>query len=159
MNITIICVGRLKEKYWTAATAEYVKRLSRWGRVNIIEVKDESLPESLSDARRKQAVDAEGERILNRLPSSGTVCTLEIGGKMLTSEEFAQKIAVTANNGIGQLTFIIGGSLGLSEKVTARSDWHCSFSPMTFPHQLFRVMLLEQLYRAFKINHHETYHK
>ena len=159
MKIKIICVGKLKEKYWTAAVDEYLKRLSRYCKIELVEVKDEPIPEKLSDAEKEQVLFAEGEKILKQIPKNSVVCTLEIKGKLLTSEELANKIAAYGLQGKDQITFIIGGSLGLAASVRKISDWALSFSPMTFPHQLFRIMLLEQIYRGFKINHHEAYHK
>ena len=159
MKIKLICVGKLKEKYLTQAVNEYSKRLSRYCKLEIVELKDEKVPEKLSDAQRKQAVAAEGERILKHLDPHSAVVTLEIRGKELTSETFAEKIQNLCLSGTSTITFIIGGSLGLAPAVLEKSTWRLSFSPMTFPHQLFRVMLLEQIYRAFKINNHETYHK
>lgn len=159
MKIKIICVGKLKEKYWAGAADEYLKRLSRYCKADLIEIKDEPVPEKLSPAQKEQVLFTEGEKIIKQIPKGSVVCTLEIGGKALSSENFARRIDQYGMTGKGQLTFIIGGSLGLAESVRKQSDWALSFSPMTFPHQLFRIMLLEQIYRAFKINNGETYHK
>lgn len=159
MKIRIITVGRLKEKYLVEAVKEYEKRLSRFCKLELIEVKDEKIPENYSQAESNQAVKKEGLRILGHLPKDGYVATLEINGKIMTSPDFAQKIAQLGLSGTSTITFIIGGSLGLHPDVIEKSNWHLSFSKMTFPHQLFKVMLLEQIYRGFKINHNETYHK
>ncbi|SDX55080.1 23S rRNA (pseudouridine(1915)-N(3))-methyltransferase RlmH [Eubacterium barkeri] len=159
MKIRIICVGKLKEAYLGQAAAEYKKRLSRYCKLEILEVKDEKVPERLSEAQRAQAIAAEGERVLRHLEDNGAVITMEIGARALTSEAFAARIADFGLSGTSTITFVIGGSLGIAPAVLKRSDLSLSFSPMTFPHQLFRVMLLEQIYRAFKINNHETYHK
>ena len=159
MNIKFITVGKLKEKYWTAAVEEYIKRLNRYCKISCVEVKDEKIPEKYSDAERRKAVEIEGDRILKNCDENALIVTLEINGVSFTSEAFAEQIKKWTLDSPQTLIFIIGGSLGLSSQVLARSDFHLSFSAMTFPHQLFRVMLLEQIYRAFKINNHEPYHK
>lgn len=159
MTIRIICVGRLKEKYLQAAVAEYSKRLSAYCRLEVIEVKDEKITEAFSPAEKERAVAAEGERILKHLRPGSLVVCLKIDGKQMTSEAFAENINQLALSGKSDLTFIIGGSLGLSKDVQKQSKWDLSFSKMTFPHQLFRVILLEQIYRSFKIIRNETYHK
>ena len=159
MNITIVCVGRLKEKYWTDAAAEYSKRLQRYINLKIIELNDEKAPENLSDAQKEQVIEKEGSRIIKSIPEGSFVVTLEIEGKQLTSEELADFIKTKMVNGISSITFIIGGSLGLSKEVIKKSNYHLSFSKMTFPHQLMRVVLLEQIYRAEKILANEPYHK
>ena len=149
MNINIICVGRLKEKYWTDAVAEYSKRLQRYVNLKIIELADEKAPENLSESQKEQVMNKEGIRILKSIPEGSFIITLEIEGKQLSSEELAGFISDK----------IIGGSLGLGKEVLKRSNFHLSFSKMTFPHQLMRVILLEQIYRAEKINSNEPYHK
>nr|WP_320025484.1 23S rRNA (pseudouridine(1915)-N(3))-methyltransferase RlmH [uncultured Acetobacterium sp.] len=159
MNIRIIAVGKIKENYLTLAIQEYVKRLSAYCRLEIIEVKDEKIPETASEAQRKKAVELEGRRILSYLKDDEIVTTLEIHGKQMNSPAFSKKIETYGIQGKSQITFVIGGSIGLSPEITSRSDWKLSFSEMTFPHQLFRVMLLEQIYRGFKIIRGETYHK
>lgn len=159
MNIRIISVGKIKEKYMTMAIQEYSKRLSAYCRLEIIEVKDEKVPEKLSDQQRLKAIQAEGKRIILFLKDDEILVTLEINGDQMDSVGFAEKIETYTVQGKSQITFIIGGSLGLSPEIIRRSDWSLSFSKMTFPHQLFRVMLLEQIYRAFKIIRRETYHK
>ena len=159
MQIEVICVGKLKEDYWRAACAEYSKRLSRFGRLTISELKDEPIPETASQAQINKALQAEGERILEKLQPRDFVITLCVEGKGCSSEELANKLEQIQQSGAGRLVFIIGGSCGLSESVKKSSDLKLSFSAMTFPHQLMRVILLEQVYRAFKINAHESYHK
>lgn len=159
MNIKIITVGKIKEKYLTLAIDEYSKRLRAYCRLEIIEVKDEKIEERFSDSEKARAVAIEGERIARHLKDNEIVAVLKITGKQLTSPDFAKKIEAYGVQGKSSLTFIIGGSLGLSPEIEARSHWDLSFSKMTFPHQLFRVMLLEQVYRAFKIMKNETYHK
>lgn len=146
----IICVGKIKEKFFIDAIVEYSKRIGKYTKLDIIEVPDE--------ADEKVALKKEGERILSKIKDSDYVITLEIDGNSLSSLEFARKLDNNFNSN-KNLTFVIGGSYGLSEDVKGRSDYKLSFSKFTFPHQMFRVMLLEQIYRAFKINHNENYHK
>lgn len=158
MNINVICVGKIKEKYFTDAITEYSKRLSRFVKLNIIEVADEKIPDNASAKEMEIVKKKEGERILSKLPANSFAVTLCVEGKELSSTEFATKlsdISMTSSN----ITFIIGGSLGLSDDVKAASHLRLSFGRITLPHQLIRVVLLEQLYRAFKINNNETYHK
>lgn len=159
MKITIIAVGKLKEKYWKQAIAEYEKRLSAYTKVEIIEVPDEKAPENMSDKEIEQVKEKEGQRILAKVKPQSTVITLEIQGKMLSSEAFAKEIDQRMTQGASDFTFIIGGSNGLHQDVMKRSNFALSFSKMTFPHQMMRVVLLEQVYRAFKINRGEAYHK
>jgi 23S rRNA (pseudouridine1915-N3)-methyltransferase len=159
MKITIVCVGRLKEKYWTAAVEEYSKRLSKYVKLEITELADEKAPESMSAAQEEQVKIKEGERILKALKDDAYVITLEIEGKQLTSVQLAQLIDEKMTRGVSHIAFVIGGSLGLSAEVIKRADYHLSFSKMTFPHQLMRVVLLEQIYRAERINSNEPYHK
>ncbi|HUM55767.1 MAG TPA: 23S rRNA (pseudouridine(1915)-N(3))-methyltransferase RlmH [Bacillota bacterium] len=149
MNIKIICVGKSKERYWTEASAEYLKRLGAYCTCCLEEVK-----ESISDDPQEK-----GESILKKIRKSDYVISLEIRGKELSSEEMADMIEKTGIMGISDICFIIGGSLGLSKKVTERADLRMSFSKMTFPHQMMRVILLEQIYRSFKIIRKERYHK
>jgi len=146
MNITILCVGKLKEKYWTEAAAEYRKRLSRYCTITVEELKEEN-PE------------AEGQNILKRLKKDTFVITLEIHGKALSSEELSSKLQELALEGKSDITFVIGGSDGLSEEVSRRSDLKLSFSRMTFPHQMIRIFLLEQIYRSYQILSGTKYHK
>lgn len=159
MKITIIAVGKLKEKYWKQAIAEYEKRLSTYTKIDIIEVPDEKAPETMSDKEIEQVKEKEGQRILAKVKPQSTVITLEIQGKMLSSEGLAKELDQRMTQGASDFTFIIGGSNGLHQEVMKRSNFALSFSKMTFPHQMMRVVLLEQVYRAFKINRGEAYHK
>jgi len=159
MKITIIAVGKLKESYLKQASKEYSKRLSKYCTFEMIEVKDEKIAEKYSPLEKSKAVQLEGQRILKHIKKSSMVFTLDIEGTTFTSPAFAKKIETAMLKGSSHFTFIIGGSLGLSEEVKACSHLALSFSKMTFPHQLFRIMLLEQLYRVFKINNNEVYHK
>ena len=159
MKITLITVGKIKEKYFTDAIAEYAKRLSRYCKLEIIEVADEKTPDGASEALENQIKEKEGERILSKVPDSAYVVALAIEGKQLSSEELAAKMEKWNVSGISHLVFIIGGSLGLTPKVLTRADYKLSFSKMTFPHQLMRVVLLEQIYRSFRIRNNEPYHK
>ena len=159
MKITVISVGKIKEKYFTDAIAEYAKRLSRYCKLEIIEVPDEKTPDGASEALENQIKEKEGERILAKVPDSAHVVALAIEGKQLDSEELADKMEKWNVSGISHLVFIIGGSLGLTPKVLNRADFKLSFSKMTFPHQLMRVVLLEQIYRSFRIRNNEPYHK
>ena len=159
MNVTILAVGKLKEKYWRDAVAEYSKRLKSYCSLQITEIKESPLRANPSAADEEAVKIAEGADILSRISSSDYVITLEIKGKVLSSEALAQKIEALAIDGKSSIVFVIGGSLGLSEEVSRRADFKLSFSAMTFPHQMMRVILLEQIYRSFKINRHEAYHK
>ena len=159
MKITLITVGKIKEKYFTDAIAEYAKRLSRYCKLEIIEVADEKTPDGASETFENQIKEKEGERILSKVPDGAYVTALAIEGKMLDSEELADKMEKWNVSGISHMVFIIGGSLGLAPKVLSRADFKLSFSKMTFPHQLMRVVLLEQIYRSFRIRNHEPYHK
>ena len=159
MKITLITVGKIKEKYFTDAIAEYAKRLSRYCKLEIAEVADEKTPDGASEALENQIKEKEGERILAKVPDGAYVIALAIEGKQLNSEELAEKMEKWNVNGVSHLVFIIGGSLGLTSKVLNRADFKLSFSKMTFPHQLMRVILLEQIYRSFRIRNNEPYHK
>ena len=159
MQIKIACVGKLKDDFYQAASAEYAKRLSRFSQLSIQEVADEKAPENLSPAQERQVMEREGERLLEKIGEKEHVIALCIGGKALTSEAFAARLQELADGGKNQVTFVIGGSLGLSEEVLQRADERLSLSKMTLPHRLARIVLLEQIYRAFKINAHEPYHK
>ena len=159
MNITIICVGKNKENFYREALAEYVKRLSKYCTLNIIEVADEQTPDGASDAVNRGILATEGERILGKIPEGAYVIATAIEGKTYSSEEFAVLIDDMAVRGVSHLCFIIGGSLGLSDEVKKRADLLLSFSKMTFPHGLMRVILAEQIYRAFRIIRNEPYHK
>ncbi len=158
-RITIVSVGKIKEKYLQDAIAEYAKRLSRYEKLELIEVADEKTPDQASELEEKAIKEKEGKRILERLPKDAYVIALRIDGKMLSSTELAARVASLFVRGESHLCFVIGGSLGLSEEVLHAADEGLSFSRMTFPHQLMKVVLLEQLYRAERINHHEPYHK
>ena len=158
-HITILAVGRLKEKYLVEGAAEYLKRLSAYAKVNVVEVDDEAFAENLSPAGREKVKDKEAERLLNRLRPATFLIALDVKGKMHSSEEMAEVFNKLALEGKGDITFAIGGSLGLSEKVLERAGLRLSFSKLTFPHQLMRVVLLEQIFRWFKIARGEPYHK
>ena len=157
-GVSIVCVGRLKEKYLREAAAEYEKRLAPYFRTEVLEVADERAPESLSEAAKRQVLEKEGARILARIPEKAYVIALAPGAAEKTSEAFAAHLQ-RMQEAHEQLVFVIGGSLGLSEEVYARAGETLGFSLLTFPHQLMRVILLEQLYRSAKINHGEPYHK
>ena len=159
MKITIICVGKIKEKFYTQAVKEYSKRLSRYCSLNIIEVADEKTKEQASETEITLVKKKEGERILKALHEDGYVIALAINGTQSDSIGLAEKIEKLGLSGISHVYFIIGGSLGLSDEVLSRADEQLSFSKMTFPHQLMRVILLEQIYRSCRIIHHEPYHK
>ena len=159
MKITVIGVGRLKEKYWQAAIDEYSKRLSKYVKLDIIEVPDEKAPENLSAAEEEIVKKNEGESILKNIKDGAYVIALAINGKMLSSEELSEFLNERMVRGAGHIVFVIGGSLGLSPEVLDRADYKLSFSKMTFPHQMMRVILLEQFYRAVKIMKNEPYHK
>ena len=159
MKITLITVGKIKEKYLKDAIAEYSKRLSRYCKLEIIEVADGKTPDNASETVEDGIRDKEGERILKYVKDDAYVITLEIKGKLLTSEELAEKIDTLGIQGSSHIIFIIGGSIGLGKEVLKRSDYALSFSKMTFPHQLMRVILLEQIYRSYRIISHEPYHK
>jgi len=159
MKIDIACVGKIKEKYFVQAIDEYVKRLGRYCSVGIIEVADEKTPDGAGEAIEQRIKAIEGERLLKKIPDEAYVITLEIKGKQLSSTELAKKMSDLFVMRRSHIVFVIGGSLGLSEEVMKRSDFALSFSAMTFPHQLMRVILLEQIYRAFRINANEPYHK
>ncbi|MEW5571038.1 23S rRNA (pseudouridine(1915)-N(3))-methyltransferase RlmH [Rossellomorea marisflavi] len=159
MNITIITVGKLKEKYLKQGIAEYTKRLGAYTKIDIVELADEKAPEVLSDSEMQQVKNKEGERILSKISPDHHVIALAIQGKMKSSEELADTLDKLATYGKSKVAFIIGGSLGLSDDVLKRADEKLSFSKMTFPHQLMRLVLVEQVYRAFRINRGEPYHK
>ncbi|MBR0126989.1 MAG: 23S rRNA (pseudouridine(1915)-N(3))-methyltransferase RlmH [Firmicutes bacterium] len=159
MNITIIAIGKLKEKYWQDAVKEYSKRLGAYCKLNIVELKESPLPANPSKADEDAVKRAEGEEILSRINKSDYVITLEIKGKALDSLQLASKIEQLGIEGKSSIAFVIGGSLGLDKAVSDRADFKLSFSAMTFPHQMMRVILLEQVYRSFKIIRKETYHK
>ena len=159
MKITLITVGKIKEKFFQDAIAEYSKRLSRYCRLEILQVADEKTPDGASEAVETQIKEKEGERILSNIKDGSFVVALAINGNMLDSVELAERIDKLGIGGVSQLVFVIGGSLGLHPSVLQKSDEKLSFSDMTFPHQLMRVILLEQVYRGFRINAGEPYHK
>ncbi|TCK93176.1 23S rRNA (pseudouridine1915-N3)-methyltransferase [Natranaerovirga hydrolytica] len=159
MQITVLTVGKLKEKYLKQAIEEYSKRLSRYAKLQIIEVADEKAPDNMSLSEEEQVKKKEGEKLNKYIKDNSYIVALAIEGKQLTSEAFAKTIEDLGVSGKSNITFIIGGSLGLSEDILKKADRLLSFSKMTFPHQLMRVFLLEQLYRAYRINNNEPYHK
>lgn len=159
MQIQIAAVGKLKEKYWTAGIAEYVKRLTPYAKLTITEVAEEKVPERLSEAEEQQAKQKEGERLLAAIKPDSHVIALAIDGKLWSSEEFAAHLERTATYGKSHITFVIGGSIGLSDDVLRRADVKLSFGRLTYPHQLMRLVLVEQVYRAFKIMRGEPYHR
>jgi len=159
VRITILCVGKIKEKFYSDAVAEYAKRLSKYCKLEIVEVPDEKTPDGASAVVEEQIKEKEGKRILEKIKEDAFVCTLEIAGKRLTSEGLAQWMEKLAVSGTSHIVFVIGGSLGLHSSVLKRSNMGLSFSDMTFPHQLMRVILTEQIYRAFRIINREPYHK
>ena len=159
MQIDIVCVGKIKEAFFRSALEEYKKRLGRYCRLNELEVTDEKTPENASEDETRQIKEKEGLRILSKLKDDAYVIALAIEGKGFSSEALAEELEKLSVRGVSHLQFVIGGSLGLSDTVLKRADLLLSFSKMTFPHQLMRVILLEQIYRSFRILHHEPYHK
>lgn len=159
MKITLIAVGKIKERYFEDAIREYSKRLSRYCRLEIIQVADEKTPDGAIEALEEQIKEKEGRRILDQIREGAYVIALAVEGKQLDSLELAARMERLAVEGKSQLVFLIGGSLGLSKEVMRRADFALSFSAMTFPHQLMRVILLEQIYRSFRIRAGEPYHK
>lgn len=158
MKIDIVCVGKIRENFFKEAISEYSKRLSRYVNLNIIEVADEKAPEGISEATKKNIKYSEGVRIIKAI-RNGFVIALDLKGKKFSSEKFAELFGDLAVSGVSGITFVIGGSLGLSDEVLKHCNLSVSFSDMTFPHQLMRVILLEQIYRSEKIINHEPYHK
>ena len=159
LHINIICVGKLKEKYLQYALSEYSKRLSKYCNLNIIELPDEKLPNNLNDSLINQIKQKESNNILSHIEKGSYVLALDLKGKQFSSEEFSKKITAISLNSFSSITFIIGGTLGLYENVLKNSNELICFSKMTFPHQLIRIFLLEQIFRAFKISNNETYHR
>lgn len=159
MKITIVCVGKIKEKFYSDAIAEYTKRLSRYCNLNIVEVADEKTREQAGEMEIALVKDCEGKRIQKAIRDDGYVIALAIDGEQIDSIEMSKKIENLGLRGTSHIYFVIGGSLGLSEAVLRRADYKLSFSRMTFPHQLMRVILLEQIYRSYRIVNHEPYHK
>lgn len=159
MNIAIISVGKLKEKYLKMGIEEYTKRLGSYAKIDVVEVADEKAPENLSDADMEIVKKKEGERILAKIGADTYVIALAIEGKMKSSEQLAEDLQSLMTYGRSKVAFVIGGSLGLHEDVMKRSDEKLSFSKMTLPHQLMKLVLVEQVYRAFRIIKNEPYHK
>ena len=159
LTVTIICIGKLKERYLTDACAEYAKRLSAFCKLTITELPESRLPDSPSDAEIEKALEKEGEMILSRIPKDAYVIPMCIEGKMISSPDLSEMLTRVPLSGKNRIVFIIGSSCGLSDTVKARGDFRLSISPMTFPHQLARVMLLEQVYRGFMIAAGNKYHK
>ena len=158
-KVTLICVGKLKEKFYAQATAEYAKRLSRFCKLEIVELPESRLSDSPSPAEISQALTAEAALIEAKLPKGSALVAMCIEGEELSSPQLAEKMRQFAVSGVTNLTFLIGGSVGLSPAIKAQADFRLSMSPMTFPHHLARVMLLEQIYRAYQINAGTKYHK
>ena len=159
MNIKILCIGKLKEKYWVDAVAEYSKRLTPYCSLEIVEMKESRLKQNAGPSEEEEVKVNEGREILEKIALADYVITLEIKGKRLSSEQLADKMADLAIRGKSDIDFVIGGSLGLSADVSRRANYKLSFSDMTFPHQMMRVILLEQIYRSYKIQRGEPYHK
>ncbi len=159
MKITILTVGKIKEKFFEQAVAEYSKRLSRYCKLEIIQVADEKTPDGASETVEEQIKEKEGNRILSQIKEDAYVIALAIEGKMLDSVELSEKLEKLGISGVSHIVIVIGGSLGLSKEVMQRADFSLSFSKMTFPHQLMRVIALEQIYRAYRIMNHQPYHK
>ena len=159
LHVTVLCVGGLKESYWRDACAEYQKRLSAFCRLDVVEIEEAVAPKKASGAQLKAVVDTEGRRILQKIPAGAAVIALCIEGKMIDSPELADKLCRMTVEGVSEVAFVIGGSWGLADEVKGRAALRLSMSRMTFPHQLARVMLLEQIYRAFQISSGGKYHK
>lgn len=159
MKITVAAVGKLKERYLKDGIAEYTKRLSRFAEVEVVEVDDEHAPDSLSEAQEGQVKQREAERLLKRIKEGSYIVLLDLAGEQINSESFSSKLESVMLSGNSHITFIIGGSLGLDKSLISAANYRLCLSKMTFPHQLARLILLEQIYRAFKIMKNETYHK
>ena len=159
MNVNVVCIGKLKERYWQEACAEYAKRLSRFMSLQVTELREERLPDKAGAAEESAVIEAEGQAILKALPEDAFVVALDLKGKTMDSPALARYLDDLLLQGRSHVAFVIGGSLGLSQAVLRRADLRLSFSAFTFPHQLMRVILLEQLYRACKISAGEKYHK
>ena len=158
-RVTVLCVGKLKEKFYIDAAAEYVKRLQRHCKLELIELPEQRLPDDPSPAEIQKALRTEGDAIRERLPKGGAVIALCIEGRPCSSEELSRRMAEFGVQGKTQITFLIGGSVGLDEDLKRQADWRLSMSPMTFPHHMARIMLLEQIYRAYQIAGGTKYHK
>ena len=159
MKITVLTVGKIKEKYLRDGIAEYAKRLSRYCKLEILEVPDEKTPDKISETMENQIKSTEGNRLLKYIRDDDYVIALTIDGTMLDSLELAQHIENLGVRGVSHIIFVVGGSLGLSDEIIKRANYRLSFSKMTFPHQLMRMILLEQIYRSYRIVNHEPYHK
>ncbi len=159
MRISIVCIGKIKEKYLKLGIDEFSKRLSKYCKLDVIELDDEKAPENLSDKEMLMIKEKEGKKILSKIKDNSYVVALAIDGKNVSSEELADMINNLGVRGTSHIVFVIGGSLGLSDEVLRRANYKLSFSKMTFPHQLMRLILLEQVYRAYRINNGEPYHK
>ncbi|MEG1441560.1 MAG: 23S rRNA (pseudouridine(1915)-N(3))-methyltransferase RlmH [Oscillospiraceae bacterium] len=159
LSVTVACVGKIKEKFFTEAVLEYSKRLARYCKFKILEVKDEPTPVAPTERESEIVLNSEAEKLLAKVPNNSYVIALCVEGKQKSSEDFADEISKISVNGVSHICIIIGGSMGLSEEIKRRADMRLSFSKMTFPHQLMRVILAEQLYRAFTIIEGKTYHK
>ena len=158
-RVTVLCVGKLKEKFYIDAAAEYVKRLQRHCKLELIELPEQRLPDDPSPAEIQKALRTEGDTIRERLPKGGAVIALCIEGRPCSSQELSRRMAEFGVQGKTQLTFLIGGSVGMDEDLKRQADWRLSMSPMTFPHHMARIMLLEQIYRAYQIAGGTKYHK
>ena len=158
-TVTVVCAGKLKERYWREAEAEYAKRLQAYCDLKIVETPDEKAPEKLSDALKKSILDKEGARLLKHVDADAVCIALDLRGKAPDSVAFSEQIRKIQENGDGKIAFVIGASLGLSEAVLKRANETLSLSALTFPHQMARIILLEQLYRGYRIRNHEPYHK
>lgn len=158
MKITIVAAGKMKEKYLTAGIAEFSKRLTPFAKMNIIEINEEKMPENPSEAEKQKTLTLEGERLLKQVPEGSYLIVLDVFGSQISSEELAANINALGINGISHVTFLIGGAFGLSDVVRKAAKERLSFSKMTFTHQMIRLLLVEQVYRAFKINANQKYH-
>lgn len=159
MQYSILCVGKIKEKFYVDAIREYSKRLSRYGKIEIVEVPDEKTPDKASETEEHQIKKKEADRLLRHIRDTMYVIALDLRGKEYGSVEFAEHLGTLMTKGNSHIGFVIGGSLGLHSSILQRADETISFSKMTFPHQLMRVILLEQIYRASRIQNNEPYHK
>lgn len=159
LKVTVVAVGKIKEKFLTAAIEEYSKRLSAYCSFDVVEVKDEKTPDNPTETEKNAVLDREAERIIDKIPKGSKVIALCVEGKQMTSEKFADMIQNSTVCGVSHIVFVIGGSMGLSDKVKSLADTRLSFSEMTFPHMLMRVILAEQIYRGFTIISGKTYHK
>ena len=158
MRITIVTAGKIKEKYLTAGINEFLKRLGPFATVKIVEINEERMKDNPSEAEKQQVLQQEGQRLLRQVPEGSYLFVLDVYGRQLSSEELAERLGNLALQGRSNLTFLIGGAFGLSEEVRRAADFRLSFSPMTFTHQMIRLLLVEQIYRCFKINRGEKYH-